>query len=87
MNINQVDAGDNGFINSVREVKPVKTTKSDKNGKFCVYLPVGRYSVIVRELKGLYANLSDTHNNIFPVSVEKGKMAKVTIEISHQAVF
>ena len=87
LNISQVDAGDNGFINSVREAKPVKTARSDKNGKFCVYLPVGRYSVIVREPKGLYANLSDTHNNIFPVSVEKGKMASVTVEISHQAVF
>jgi hypothetical protein len=87
LNISQVDAGDNGFINSVREAKPVKTTKSDKNGKFCVYLPIGRYSVIVREPKGLYANLSDTKNNIFPVSVEKGEMAKVTVEISHQAVF
>ncbi|GAB4040149.1 hypothetical protein [Spirosoma jeollabukense] len=87
LNMNQVDAGDNGFINSVREAKPVKTTKSDKNGKFCVYLPVGRYSVIIKEPKGLYANLSDTHNNIFPVSVAKGKMASVTAEISHQAVF
>ncbi|SFD08048.1 hypothetical protein [Spirosoma endophyticum] len=87
LNISQVDAGDNGFINSVRDAKPVKTAKSDKNGKFCIYLPVGRYSVIVKEPKGLYANLSDTKNNIFPVSVGKGEMANVTVEISHQAVF
>ena len=87
LNMSQVDAGDNGFIKSVREAKPLQTVKSDRNGKFCVSLPVGRYSVMVREPKGLYANLSDSQNNIFPVRVEKGRKAQVTVEISHQAVF
>ncbi|UFH55530.1 hypothetical protein [Spirosoma sp. KNUC1025] len=87
LNMSQVDAGDNGFINSVRDAKPVKTVKSDKNGKFCVRLPVGHYSVLVREPKGLYANLYDSHNNIFPVNVEKNRQSDVKIEISHQAVF
>ena len=87
LNISQVDAGDNGFINSVGESKPVKTVKSGRDGKFCVSLPAGRYSVVVREPKGLYANLFDSQNNIFPVRVEKGKKAQVTVEITHQAVF
>ncbi|NEU68625.1 hypothetical protein GK091_17185 [Spirosoma agri] len=87
LNMNQVDAGDNGFINSVRDAKPVKTVRSDKNGKFCVDLPIGRYSVMVREPKGLYANLSDTQNNIFPVTVQKNRQSAITVEITHQAVF
>ena len=87
LNMSQVDAGDNGFINSVREARPVKTVKSGRDGKFCVSLPVGQYSVVVREPKGLYANMSDSKNNIFPVRVEKGRKAQVTVEISHQAVF
>ena len=87
LNISQVDAGENGFINSVREAKPVKTVKSDKTGKFCVSLPIGQYSVLVREPQGLYANLSDTQNNIFPVNVTKNHRSDIKIEISHQAVF
>ncbi|GAB4005498.1 hypothetical protein GCM10028808_05420 [Spirosoma migulaei] len=87
LNMNQVEAGDNGFINSVGQAKPIKTVKSGTDGKFCVSLPAGRYSVIVQEPKGLYANSFDTKNNIFPVTVEKGKSAQIKIEITHQAVF
>ena len=87
LNMNEIDAGDNGFINSVRDVKPVNTVKSATDGTFCVSLPAGQYSVVVREPKGLYANLSDSQNNIFPVRVEKSKKAQVTVEITHQAAF
>ncbi len=87
LNMSQVEAGENGFINSVGDAKPIQTVKSGKDGKFCVSLPVGQYSVLVREPKGLYANLSDTHNNIFPVSVLKNRTITVTVAITHQAVF
>lgn len=87
LNLNQIDAGDNGFINSVRDAKPIKIVKSGKDGSFCASLPTGRYTVIVREPKGLYANLFDTQSNIFPVTVSKDKTAKIIIDISHQAVF
>ena len=87
LNMSQVEAGENGFIKSVRDVKPMKTVKSGKDGKFCVGLPVGRYSVVVREPKGLYANLFESQSNINPVRVEKSKKAQVAIEITHQAVF
>lgn len=87
LNMSQVDAGDNGFIDSVGPAKPVKTVKSGKNGKFRVTLPVGKYSVLVREPEGLYANLFDDQNNIFPVNVQKNRQSDVKVEISHQAVF
>ncbi|RYC67737.1 hypothetical protein [Spirosoma sordidisoli] len=87
LNSSQVDAGENGFITSVRGVKPLKTVKSDKNGRFCVRMPVGKYTLMVREPKGLYANLSDSQNNIFPVSVQKNRQSTITVEISHSAVF
>ncbi len=87
LNMSQVDAGENGFINSVRDARPIKTVKSGKNGKFCVSLPVGQYSVLVREPKGLYANLSDAQNNINPVTVQKSKRTWATISITHEAVF
>ncbi|SOD96795.1 hypothetical protein [Spirosoma fluviale] len=87
LNMSQVEAGENGFINSVGNAKPVKTVTSGKDGKFCVSLPVGQYTVMVREPKGLYANLSDSQNNIFPVRVQKNKSVSVTVDITHQAVF
>lgn len=87
LNQSQVDMGENGFINSVGDVKPVVTVKSKADGTFCARVPPGRYSVVVREPKGLYANLSDTQNNIFPVTVAKDKQAQVKVEITHQAVF
>ncbi|MBD2754707.1 hypothetical protein [Spirosoma validum] len=87
LNKSQVDSSEDGFVSSVRETKPVKTIKSDKNGKFCVRLPIGKYSVLVREPKGLYANLYDDQNNIFPVVVQKNRQSDVRVEITHQAVF
>lgn len=87
LNASEVDMGENGFINSVRNAKPVKTVQSDAKGRFCVSLPAGKYTVMVREPKGLYANLSDGENNIFPVEVTKNRQATITVEITHAAVF
>ncbi len=87
LNMSQVEAGDDGFIKSVGAVKPVKTVKSDKAGKFCVSLPIGRYSIVVQEPKGLYANLFDAQNNIFPVTVQKNRRSTINVDITHQAVF
>ena len=87
LNKSQVEAGENGFINSVGQAKLIQTVKSGQDGKFCVSLPVGQYSVLVREPKGLYANLSDSHNNIFPVNVQKNQSVTITVSITHQAVF
>ena len=87
LNLGQVDPGGNGFINSVREAKPIKTLKSKKDGSYCVSLPVGRYTVVVKEDKGLYVNLFDSQSNINPVTVTKNRISQNTLEISHQAVF
>ncbi|MBD2699637.1 hypothetical protein IC229_03240 [Spirosoma sp. BT702] len=87
LNMNMVDAGENGFIRSVRSAKPIKTVKSDTAGKFCLTLSTGQYSLLVREPKGLYANLYDSQNNIFPIRIEKNRWSNVTVEITHDAVF
>ncbi len=83
----QVTMTEDGFYSSVPG-EPIKTVRSDKRGKFCAYgLPAGTYSVLVREPKGLYANLFDGQNRINPVTVQKQKVAKLIVEISHGAVF
>ncbi|AQG82051.1 carboxypeptidase-like regulatory domain-containing protein [Spirosoma montaniterrae] len=83
----QVTMSEDGFYSNL-PAQPVKTARTDKRGKFCIYgLPTGTYSVLVRESKGLYANLFDIDGRINPVTVKKQKVASVTVEISHGAVF
>ncbi|MGA0556113.1 hypothetical protein ACO2Q8_05645 [Larkinella sp. VNQ87] len=84
--MNQTEPGEDGFYANVK-TRLVKKVKSGKDGQFCVSLPPGDYSVFVQEEKGLYANLSDGQNNIYPVKVEKNRRSTITFEISYQAVF
>lgn len=84
--IDQTEATDDGFYTKIN-TRLIKKVKSDKDGKFCVSLPAGSYSVFVQEEKSLYANLSDGQNNIFPVTVEKNRRSTIAFDISYQAVF
>ncbi|GAB3765424.1 hypothetical protein [Spirosoma pomorum] len=87
LNMNQVQSNESGFITSVGGKQPVKTVRSGKDGRFCISLPVGQYSLLVKEPGGLYANLSDSQNNIFPVTIQKNRQVTVGVTISHQATF
>lgn len=88
LTLEQVTSDEAGFITDLKGAQPLQTVRSGKDGKFCfATLPAGRYSVLVRKEKGLYANLYDTQNHINPVTVEKGKAATVTIQITHRATF
>ena len=88
LTMQQVMTNDGGFITDTKGAKPVKTVKTDKQGRFCMYrLPVGTYSVLVREPQGLYYNVSDMDNRMNPVTVKKGKITTATVEILHGASF
>jgi hypothetical protein len=66
----------------------IKTVKSDAEGKFCVELPEGKYSLFVKEGdKGWYANQFDGEGNIFPVKVGKDKLSIVVFTIDYQATY
>ncbi|TAE23869.1 MAG: carboxypeptidase regulatory-like domain-containing protein [Cytophagales bacterium] len=88
LTMKQVKMTDEGFIADVPGIEPVKVVKSDKQGRFCVYhLPSGRYSVLVREPKGLYGNSFDIDNRINAETVRPGKVTRTTIEITYGATF
>jgi hypothetical protein len=88
LTLDQVTTSDEGFITDTKGLQPVRTLKSDQDGRFCVYkLPVGVYSVLTREAKGLYSNLSDGQSRINPVVVSRRKITAIALEISHSAAF
>ncbi|MFC5410617.1 hypothetical protein ACFPMF_14940 [Larkinella bovis] len=82
----QTEPTEDGFYARVK-TRLVKKVKSNPDGTFYVSLPAGTYSVFVQEEKGLYANLFDGDNNIFPVTVEKNRQSTITFEITYQAVY
>jgi hypothetical protein len=77
----------NGFYKAI-VTNLIKSVKSDSEGKFCLELPEGRYSLFVKEGdKGLYANQFDGDGNIFPVKVTKDKLSIIVFSIDYQAVY
>lgn len=66
----------------------IKSVKSDSEGKFCLELPEGTYSLFVKEGdKGLYANQFDGEGNIFPVKVSKDKVSIIVFTVDYQNVY
>jgi hypothetical protein len=85
-NIQQVRT-ENGFIKAV--ATPLITSViSDKDGKFCISLPAGKYSLIVKEgEKGLWANQYDGEGNIFPITISSGTTSNIDFVINYNAVY
>jgi hypothetical protein len=68
--------------------KLVKKVVSDKNGKFCSDLPIGKYSIFINDPGyGLFANTFDGEMNICPIEVKKGKNPEIQLQITHSATF
>ncbi len=86
MSLDSVSQDESGFFTNVT-AKPIATIMSNQAGKFCLTLPAGQYSVLIREPKGLYANLFDTKNRINTAIVQAGKTATMTILVSHSATY
>lgn len=76
----------NGFYSSI-QTKLIKKVKTKKDGTFCVKLPVGTYSVFVKEEKGLWANIFDGQGIINPVTVAAKSCTPLTINVNYQAAY
>jgi hypothetical protein len=67
--------------------KLIKTIKSKKDGRFCIKLPPGDYSVFVKEKDGLFANQFDGNGRIQCITVKKGEYATLNILINYEAAY
>lgn len=84
-NLNQVSR--NGeFYNDI-QTKLIKTANSKADGSFKISLEPGVYSIFTKEEGGLYANIFDGENNIFPITVEPGKVTGLTIIVDYKAAY
>ena len=75
-----------GFFSEVNSVFITKVT-SGPDGSFKVKLPPGRYSVFVKEEKGLFANLFDGDGCINCVNVRPKKYSWITVTVDYDAAY
>lgn len=65
----------------------VASVETDSTGHFTVSLPVGSYSLFVKQGNHFYANLFDNNNNIALFTVEEGKLTQANLSVSNRASF
>lgn len=78
--------GENGFYKTV-QTKLIKKLKTKKDGRFSVSLPVGTYSVFVKEPNGLWANSFDGEGRINPVIINAKSCTSLTITVNYEAAY
>ncbi len=75
-----------GFFSNIKtKLVTVVTTKAD--GSFKLRLPAGKYSVFVKEDKGLFANHFDENNAINLITVKEKQFTWLPISIDYQAAY
>ncbi|MBI2283355.1 MAG: carboxypeptidase regulatory-like domain-containing protein [Bacteroidetes bacterium] len=65
----------------------VASVETDSTGHFTVSLPVGSYSLFVKQGDRFYANLFDNNNHIALFPVEEGKLTQANLSVSNRASF
>ncbi|RDV13885.1 carboxypeptidase regulatory-like domain-containing protein [Pontibacter diazotrophicus] len=76
-----------GVFHTNIQTNLVTQVATDADGNFAVSLEPGMYSLFTKEEKGLYANLFDGENNIFPVEVQEGQVTTVEFLINYAASY
>ena len=75
-----------GFFSEL-STKQVATVTTDSRGQFQLSLPEGKYTVLVEEEAGLYANRFDGKGYIAPVEIEPGRVTQLEIRVDYQATY
>ena len=86
-NVSQVTRVGNSSLYTAISTKLVASVETDSTGMFIVALPVGSYSLFVKQPNGFYANLFDSNNNIALFMVEEGKLTTANMVVSNKASF
>lgn len=84
--ISQTSQQDAVFFSDIKTQR-VRIMRSKKNGYFRVRLPAGKYSIFVKEARGLFANTFDGQSCIQCVRVNSGEYATVTIQVNYEATY
>ena len=69
------------------KTKQVAKVVTDLSGRFKFSLPAGRYSLLVEEERGLFANQFDGEGNIFPFAVYTDSITQIDVRIDYKAVY
>jgi hypothetical protein len=77
---------ESGFFSQL-STKQVATVTTDSLGQFQLSLPVGKYSILVEEEAGLFANRFDGEGHITPVRVEADEVTRLDIKIDYRAAY
>jgi hypothetical protein len=66
---------------------PLAKVKTDANGRFFIHLPEGKYSILTKEEGGLWANMFDGENHIYPITISRGEITQIRFEINYMAAY
>jgi hypothetical protein len=84
--VQQTTQHDGIFFSDITS-KFIRKVTSKKNGKFCVKLPPGEYSLFVKEPQGLFANSFDGQNRIQVIRVQPGEFVTPTFLVNYTAAY
>ena len=76
-----------GAFSSAISTRLVASTLSGADGRLAVQLPVGRFSLFVREQSMFYANGGDGQDFIYPIDVAADTVTEVQFDITYLAYF
>jgi hypothetical protein len=69
------------------DTKLISTVLSNEEGKFIVALEPGKYSVFVKEEKGLFANRFDQSGYINPIEITSGELVAIRLRVDYKAAY
>ncbi|MFZ1808587.1 MAG: carboxypeptidase regulatory-like domain-containing protein [Cyclobacteriaceae bacterium] len=84
--IKEATMSSDGFFSGIK-TKLVSTVTTKADGTFKLRLPVGEYSIFVKEDKGLFASRFDKNNAINPIIIKQKEFAWLPITVDYQAAY
>lgn len=84
-NIRDVEIGEGDFV-KYTSTELIDSVNSDKHGNFSKELPIGKYSLFIKESQRLYSKLGD-NDYFLPVTIMKDSATTIIIEVDYKASY